>query len=223
MGLLINGDIYIKIKPEIIEPDANEIKKIDEDLYDLSFEDAQYGITERTEQAREELEKLREHLLEQKYDYETTEEFHILKICENQLKLICFNKLGEKKTKICDIEEIKEKYIRLADFLEEAKYIGREFKQTVSFDNHKVSDYTYNDSMETAKILYKTSYAMLAEHTLNHSHYFGMIKPKFFIDQEYTFIGYEDKSYNNKKEIYKNIVDEIENRYQYYKKYYKNK
>ena len=223
MELLINGDIYIKTKPEIIEPDANEIKKINDDLYDLSFEEAQNGITDKTENTREKLEKLKQKLLEQKFDYDNTEEFHILKITEEKLYLISFNKLGVKRTKICDIKELKEKYVRIGDFLQEANYIGREFKRTQSLDfyNTKMIDYMYEEKGTTTKILYKTSYAMLAEYTSKHSHYFEMIKPKYFIDKKYTFIGSTDNKYNNRKEMYKNIVDEIENRYEYYKKYYK--
>ena len=225
MEVLVNGDIYIKVKPEIVEPDINRIKKINDDIYDLSFEEAQYGITEKTETTREELERIKQQLLEQEYNYDNTEEFHILKITEDKFYLICFNKLGAKKAKICNIEEIKEKYIRIVDFLQEAKYIGKEFKRTkpLYLYNRKIIDYMHKEPSSTTKILYKTNYAMLAEYKSKHSHYFEMIRPKYFIDKKYAFIGTKDNKFDNKKEMYKTIVDEIENRYQYYKKYYKNK
>lgn len=225
MGMLINGDIYIKIKPEIIEPDVDRIKKIDDDLYDLSFEDAQYGITEKTEELKEELEELKEQLLEQQYNYENTENFYILKITEEDLKLVCFNKLGQKQTKKCSIKELKEKYVRVADFLVEAKYVGREFKRTqpLEFLNNRIIDYMYKEPGTTTRILYKTDYAMLAEYTSKHSHYFEMIEPKYFIDENYALVGEKNNIYNDKKEMYRYIVDEIEDRYEYYKKYYKNK
>jgi len=48
-----------------------------------------------------------------------------------------------------------------------------------------------------------------------------MINLQYLIDKKYTFIGNKDSIYEDKKSIYKQIIDEIEDRYQYYKKYYK--
>lgn len=225
MGLLINGDIYIKIKPEIIEPNVDKIKKINDDLYDLSFEEAHYGITERTTTIKEELEEMKEQLLESQYDYKDTEIFHVLKIAEDNMKLVGFNRLGEKQINKCSIEELKDKYIRITEFLKEAIYIGKEFKRTQSLDflNNKIIDYMNPERNSSTTILYKTDYAMLALYTSKYSHYLEMINPNYFIDGNYTFFGKKDNKYNNKKEMYKNIVDEIEDRYEYYKKYYKNK
>ena len=72
-------------------------------------------------------------------------------------------------------------------------------------------------------ILYKTDYAMLAHHKNEHSNNLEMIKPEYINDAKYSFIGNQKIMYSDKKETYKEVVDEIENRYQYYKKYYKNK
>lgn len=77
------------------------------------------------------------------------------------------------------------------------------------------------DSYETIKTLYQTDYAMLANYKTQHGNYFQMINPQYLIDKKYTFIGNKDSIYEDKKSIYKQIIDEIEDRYQYYKKYYK--
>lgn len=49
MELLINGDIYIKVEPDIIKPDEKQIEKKENELYNLTFEEAQNGITSKTE------------------------------------------------------------------------------------------------------------------------------------------------------------------------------
>ena len=225
MGLLINGDIYIKIEPEIVEPDPDKIKIIDDNLYDLAYKEEKYGITDGTETIKKQLEEMKEQLLELQYDYSNTEKFHILNITEDSLNLISFNRIGEKYIKKCSIEELNDKYIRLVDFLEEAKYIGKKFKRTEPLEilNSKIIDYMNEDSYSSTTIIYKTDYAMLALHKSKHSHYFEMIKPIYFIDKNYKLIGKEENTYNDKKEMYKNSADELEDRYEYYKKYYKNK
>ena len=225
MGLLMNGDIYVKIIPEIIEPDTNEIKKINEEIYDLSFEEAINGLSDDEITRKEKLEELKRELLEQDYDYETTDDFHLLKILENKINIICYLRCGIKQTIICDLKELREKYVRMIDFLAEAKYIGKEFRRTDSLDYNdiKIVDYMKKEKDTTTKVLYKTDYAMLAEYKSKNSRYFEMIKPIYFEDGKYKFVGKQDNSYNNKKQVLKSVADEIENRYQYYKKYYENK
>lgn len=225
MGLLINGDIYIKTKPDIIKIDEEQIEKKKEQLYNLNFEEAQNGITDKTQQMREEIEQDLKKLEEEILNYEHTENFHILKITENGMKLVCYNKIGRKKSNLCDIKELKEKYVRLLDFLKEAKYIGKEFKRTEPLIMGGTTDISYikQEPHETTTVLYKTDYAMLVEYESKHSHYIEMLKPEYFIDNNYTLIGKTKRTFEDKKETYIEVIDEIENRYQYYKKYYKNK
>ena len=225
MKILMNGDIYIKIQPDVIEPDKNQIEKLKDKLYELDYEEAQNGITAKTQQIREKFEKCLKKITEEKINYTQIDNFHILKITENGLEMICYNKIGKKESNKCDIKKIKEKYVRLLDFLKEAKYIGKEFIRTEPLlkDGNKDTSYIKQDPYESTTVLYKTDYAMLVEYKSRHVHYFEMLKPEYFIDNNYTFIGNTQKIYENKKETYMEVIGEIENRYEYYKKYYKNK
>ena len=226
MELLMNGDIYIKVAPEIIDVEK-DIERIDEDIDNLKFEEANSGLTDEEIIDKENLEELKRILLSQENeaDYENTDNFHLLKILEDRISIICYARRGEKHTTTCDLKKLKEKYIRLIDFLSEAQYIGKEFRRTepLEISNIKITDYTKKEKGTTTKVLYKTDYAMLAEYKSKNSHYLEMIKPIYFEDKNYEFIGKKDNSYNDKKEIFKSVADEVENRYQYFKKYYENK
>ena len=50
--ILINGDIYIKIKPSKFNPTKEEIQKIENRKYNIDFLEADKGITPKTEQMR---------------------------------------------------------------------------------------------------------------------------------------------------------------------------
>lgn len=225
MGLLINGDIYIKTKPDIINQEK-QIQQKQEQLHEIDFEEAHNGITEETEHMREIIEKELEILDIGKPVYDYTDSFHILKIAENGMEIYNYDRIGHKRISKCDIKELKEKYIRLMDFLKEATYIGKEFIRTVPIikEEGQIDTSYWNQApYESTTILYKTDYAMLAHYKDQHTNNLEMINPQYFIDGKYKLIGNKNRIYEDKKETYKEIVDEIENRYQYYKKYYKNK
>lgn len=161
---------------------------------------------------------------EEKLDYNYTDRFHILKITEKGIELVCYDRYGHKIINKCTEKELKEKYIRLVDFLKEAKYVGKIFVRkkpiTIDIGNMKLSDTSYmNDYLD--KSIYVTDYAMLMRCSSDGTSYFEMINLQYINDNDYIFIGNEDKQYQDKKETYKKIIDEIEDRYQNYKKYYK--
>lgn len=224
MGLLISGDIYIKIQPDIIK-EEEKLQKKQEELYEIDFEEAHNGVSDYTQQRRKIIEKEIDLLEIGKLVYDFTDNFHILKITEIGMELDNYNRVGQKIIHKTNIKELKEKYMRLMDFLKEAEYVGKEFIRTVPIltENGIDTSYWNQNPYESIIILYKTDYAMLAHHKNEHSNNLEMIKPEYINDGKYSFIGNQKIMYSDKKETYKEVVDEIENRYQYYKKYYKNK
>ena len=206
MGLLISGDIYIKIQPDIIK-EEEKLQKKQEELYEIDFEEAHNGVSDYTQQRRKIIEK----------------EIDLLEI--GKLVYDFTDRVGQKIIHKTNIKELKEKYMRLMDFLKEAEYVGKEFIRTVPIltENGIDTSYWNQNPYESIIILYKTDYAMLAHHKNEHSNNLEMIKPEYINDGKYSFIGNQKIMYSDKKETYKEVVDEIENRYQYYKKYYKNK
>ena len=220
MGLLINGDVYIKIRPDI-KIDEEKIQEKEQQLDEIKFEEAHNGITDETQQMRTIVEKELEILYIGKLVYDYTDNFHVLKITENGIKMYNYDRTGKAKKNKCDIEELQEKYVRLIDFLKEAEYIGKEFIRTVPLltENGIDTSYWNQNPYESTLILYKTDYAMLAYYKNEHSKCLEMIKPEYFKDNKYTFIGNQNRMYENNDKIYRKVIDEIEHRYQYYKKY----
>ena len=56
MGLLISGDIYIKIQPDIIK-EEEKLQKKQEELYEIDFEEAHNGVSDYTQKRRKIIEK----------------------------------------------------------------------------------------------------------------------------------------------------------------------
>ena len=52
-NILVDGEIYIKTKPHFIYPDNEKLKKIEQELYDIKFIEADKGITKETLQKKE--------------------------------------------------------------------------------------------------------------------------------------------------------------------------
>lgn len=222
---LINGEIYIKIRPHYIYPDEQKIQEIEKNIYNIEFEEADKGITNDTIMEKEMLLDLKKEIEKTKIDNRYMKDFHIIEINEKSIKMNSFNLLGEKEEqKYKDIEEINNEYIRLSTFLKEAEYIGKEFVRTKPLIINGIKDISYitEDLYSETRVLYRTSYAMLAEYKSINSRNLEMLEPIYFKDNNYKFIGnsHEEKP---KKEIYKEILEEILKRANYYKKYKKSK
>ena len=220
MAVLFQGDIYIKIKPD--GPDLKKVEEIDEKLHDLTFEEGQKGISEETVRKREEFEKEKKYYSEEDENYNGTDEFFMLEVNEKNIHLITYTSYGKKHVIECDSKKLKEQYKRLADFLSEAEYVGKEFIRTkpLYIDDRKMTDYMKSEVGVDVEILYKTSYAMLLKYKTQHRTYFEMLNPLYFLDNNYDLIGNTDKTFSDRKEMYKTVADEIEIRHDQYKKYY---
>lgn len=220
MAVLFQGDIYIKIKPD--GPNMEKIEEINEDLHELTFIESQKGISEATERKREELEEEKKNYSEEDETYSGTDEFFMLEITEEDLHLVTYTAYGRKHVIECDEKKLKEQYKRLVEFLSEAEYVGKEFIRTkpVYIDAIKRTDYMKPEAGVDVKILYKTPYAMLLQYKTQHRTYYEMLNPLYFLDNNYDLIGNTDKTFSDKKEMIKTVADEIEIRYDQYKKYY---
>lgn len=220
MAILFQGDIYIKIKPD--RPDLEKVEEINNDLHELTYIEAQKGISEGTERKRKELEEEKKFYSEEDESYSGTDEFFMLEITKNDLHLVTYTSYGRKNVIECDTKKLKKQYKRLVEFLSEAEYVGKEFIRTkpIYIDEIKHTDYMEPEAGEDVKILYKTPYAMLLQYKTQHRTYYEMLKPIYFLDNNYDLIGNTDKTYSDRKKMVKTVADEIETRYHQYKKYY---
>jgi len=223
--ILINGEIYIKIKPHYIYPEEQQIKEIEQKIYNIEFEEADKGITEKTILKKNLLNELKEKLSQVKTDNRYMKDFHIIEINEDNIIMKSYNTLGRKQElSYKNLEEIKNEYIKLSTFLSEAQYIGKIFVRTKPTMINEIKDMSYitEDPYSSTTVLYKTDYAMLVEYKSTNTRYLEMIEQIYFKDNNYTFIGNKANK-DDKKQTYIEILNEINNRTKSYKKYYKKK
>lgn len=224
-NILIDGEIYIKTKPHYIYPDNGKLKKIEQELYDIKFIEADKGITKETLQKKELLLHLKKTLSTIIEDKRYMKEFHIIDFSENNITMNSYNILGQKQElKYNSIDDIKEEYIKLSTFLRDAEYIGKEFIRTKPLIVDRIKDISYitEDPYTSTTVLYKTDYAMLVEYKSTSTSNLEMLEPIYFKDNNYKLIG-TTCTEPTKKETYIEILEEISKRTKQYKRYYKNK
>lgn len=57
---LINGDIYIKIKPSIFNPTNEQQQEVEDKIYDIDFEEAHRGANQGTQEIKKTLNSMKE-------------------------------------------------------------------------------------------------------------------------------------------------------------------
>ncbi len=222
-NIIINGEIYIKIKPHYIYPKEKQLEEIEEKLYNINFQEAHTGITGDSMIKKQILLELKERLSQIKIDSRYMKEFHVIEPKIHIIIMKSYNVLGQiQEIQYKEIEEINTEYIKLSTFLNEAEYIGKEFVRTKPLIINDIKDVSYitEDPYSSTTVLYKTDYAMLVEYKSTNTRYLEMLDPIYFKDNNYKFIGNKVNK-DDKTETYKKVLEEIKNRNEKYKKYYK--
>ena len=189
MNILIDGDIYIKLKP----------RKYDNESESKTMMDYLGRKVETTNATCI-------GFLSPRPDYSDMDIFHLLKI-DDEIKMVTWNELGKKIEDKID-ENNSEEYMNLIDFLKEAEFIGRKFKRTKTIGY----DLKYTDPVEQnyCTVLYKTEYAMLIEEVFLGKRTLRMMDNKYFEDKNYIFFGEIDKTYEDTKKLYQAILEQID-------------
>lgn len=189
MEILIDGEIYIKIKPKKYDNES-ESKTI------MDYLERKVETTNATYIG----------FLTPKSDYSNMDMFYLLKM-DDEIKMVTWDELG-KKTEDKINEKNSEEYMSLIDFLKEAEFIGRKFKRTKPIEY----DLKYTDPVEQnyCTVLYKTEYAMLVEEVFLGKRTLKMMDKKYFEDKNYIFFEKIDKTYENTKKLYKSILEQID-------------
>lgn len=212
-SILIEGDIYIKIKPDIIEPDKLEIQRINNEIGTLK------GNTQETNYLREQLIELKKYYEMVQLIFDGTEDFHCIKTDLSFALMCSYEKNGNRNITEQSFEQIKDKYINILKFLQDAKYIGKEFRRIEPSHNekYKMLDYMNENTNIKSTILYATDYAMLAQTTYLHgmeNTYLEMINLSYIIDKKYRLIGQKKRynEYDDKEKTYMKIYEEVQKR-----------
>jgi len=196
MSILINGDIYIKIKPSIFNPSKKDILKNELTKTKIKFYKECYGynyILQKMEECTDFISKIDAKSGSNDYSYLT--DFHVLTTNGYNVTMSVYKRLfNEKKDKSFKVDSSEfEKYKRFVDFLNDAEYVG---KKIVSLP-HMV-------------VLYKTDYAACIQYTLfQNTKYIEMLDVRN-LDMP---LGEADKSvekYRDKNLLFRKVVQEIE-------------
>ena len=202
MTTLINGDIYIKIKPSIFNPTEEEQQEVENKTYDIDFEEAHKGATQGTQDIKKTLNFMKEIFKEKgKLDYSYIDDFHVVETDGENVTMITFERMLKKEiTDSFSIESKKmSEYMRLIDFLNDAEYVGKKIK-IFGNESHCVNP----------TVIYKTDYAMCvqAEKPLG-GQYIKMLDIRS-LDKPLGEIDPTVEQYRDKKLLYRTIVQQID-------------
>lgn len=128
MTTLINGDIYIKIKPSIFNPTNEQQQEVEDKIYDIDFEEAHRGANQGTQEIKKTLNSMKEIFSKKgELDYSYIDDFHVLETNGENATMIMFERMLKKAiTDSFSIESKKmSEYMRLIDFLNDAEYVGK--------------------------------------------------------------------------------------------------
>ena len=195
MQLLINGDIYIKIKPLIFNPSKETFEKNKKDLYNIDFYEAHNGSDKYSNEMRKIIGLIGE-TLEKKgaYDYSYIEDFHVLKTDGNTVSMKLYERCIEKELSFdfnIDSPKMGE-YKRFVDFLYEAEFVGRKLLNS-----------------EHITVLYKTDYAMCIQYEVFPNYKYIKMLDIRYLDRPLGKVDETVEKYRNKKLLFKTVVQEI--------------
>ncbi len=202
MTSLINGDIYIKIKPSIFNPTEEQQQEVETEIYDIDFEEAHRGANQGTQEIKKTLNSMKEIFKKKgELDYSYIEDFHVLETDGENVTMIMFERMLEKEiTHSFSIESKKmSEYMRLIDFLNDAEFVGKKIK---IFGNDPI--------LVNPTVIYKTDYAMCvqAEKPLG-GQYIKMLDIRL-LDTSLGEIDPTVEQYRDKKLLYKTVVQQID-------------
>ena len=205
--LLIDGEIYIKKRSELYRMPESEKDLI----YELEFETSQKPSPDTVAL----LEILKQKEAEEGTEiYDGCEEFWISMIKQNEISLFeqpYYNFLPPRHLKYKDKKSLDEQFIRLIDFLKEARYIGRYFKRTAPVQKNDMVDDHYLVENKSIFVIYATDNLMLIRYTNYGETTYRMLSPEYLKDKKYYFYGKFTDRYRDKAKLYKDIHRQIMN------------
>lgn len=94
---LINGDIYIKIKPSIFNPTNEQQQEVEDKIYDIDFEEAHRGANQGTQEIKKTLNSMKEIFSKKgELDYSYIDDFHVLETDGENATMIMFERMLKK-------------------------------------------------------------------------------------------------------------------------------
>ena len=209
MGLLMNGGIYIKIRPSngtIDDEETDQFLDSKEDNPELDFIKSELG-DQFDDIIAMAFERFYDLFPELNPDWTGCDSFWTLKetdkgITMNECPLTGKGIQKEYKSR----EDLSKEFISLNSFLESGEYIGRFFRRT-RIVNPEDKEFLPVDHNTFA--LYENQGVILVVRNDNGKHVFRVISKRFTQDNNYEYYGEQRPSYDNKKETKKAITMQL--------------
>lgn len=147
-------------------------------------------------------------------------------ICENGLenyKLYEYDNCGIiKEHENISLDKLKEGFIKLSDFLKNATFVGREFERkgaTIRYSYYGEShvekrDASYVEGFNEGEkniVLYIKGNIFLVKHITNNTCEYRIVGCRYTQDGNYKFLGPVYEEYNDRKKVYSEILEQINN------------
>lgn len=215
MKYFINGEIYLKKGPSIFNSTitlSDVYERIDDLNFELSKENPDFSLA-RDLKAYENL-KDQFEAVDGKLDYSYTEDFWQAYKERNGILLKCsYSNSVERVYK--DIEQLESDFVKLSDFLDKATFVGRKFRRTKPVIHHTGKgdkSYMFVDDKYYYIVLYAMQDLFLVmKHSYNGDEYL-LINSQYTLDGNYEFYGEVFQEYADKDMVYREILEQIENK-----------
>lgn len=209
MGLLMNGGIYIKIRPSngtIDDEETDQFLESEEDNPELDFIKSELG-NQFDDIIAMAFERFYDLFPELNLDWTGCDSFWTLKETDNKIIMIERPLTGQGIQKEYESkEELSKEFVSLSSFLENGTYIGKFFRRTKLMNSEDKELLPVNHSIFA---LYENSGVILAVKDSNGKAEFRVIPKKYTEDNNYEYYGEERPSYDNEKEIKKAITKQL--------------
>jgi len=217
MDYVINGELYIRKKVEKFNAEKI-LKQLEEEIEDLEFETItqlpDYKLFDELEIKRREKEFYMEIDGEDDYDY--MDSFYQLSTDETTFELHSIPD-NEDIREYGSMQKVKDDFISLSDFLSKGKYVGKAFYRTKpTVYNGDDFDTKYLKS-RLAPITYIVLYSfndiflVLKKSDITNRSVIEIADSRYTKDGNYEFFGDVTHEYEDKKELYKEIVNQCNN------------
>ena len=224
---LINGEIYLKRGPEPFK--SQDLQDIDDKIYDLNFNLSSSNSDFNDFDKLEKLTEIKNCFSEiiGKPDYSGCSSFWQLFTNDGTSITMIRNDSYHQKRNYDNKRQAERDFVKLSDFLENATFVGREFKRTqpividinIRYGKYK-EDKSYMGNVDSFKyiVLYATQELFLIKRICNGKEEYGLINSKYTLDGNYVFFGEVYEEYKDKEKVYSEVFKQVTEENRKYKK-----
>lgn len=209
MGILMSGEIYLKIRPDwsSLGDTIRRMRIKNEDYDDMEYEE---DFALHDEEYFEHLMEMQKMMEEKFPDWYGCDKFWVSIIHEEGILMVQHDYLKAQAKKLYrDEEHLSQRFISLREFLRDAEYVGKYFRRTEPIDDCNKEDTTYMSKDPDNLALFKTKDAMIISTTFAGEQQFKIVDRRYLADGKYEFFGNYNDEYNDKADMYQAVFEQL--------------